>query len=60
MMHLVGMNTLLILLSLGPENHHPRGQDITLQQTVRDVVVFFIVTVYRDRVLKHAIVGEDN
>jgi hypothetical protein len=29
-MHLVGMNTLLILLSLGPGNHHPRGQDITV------------------------------
>jgi hypothetical protein len=28
-MHLVGMITLLILLSLRPENHHPRGQDIT-------------------------------
>jgi hypothetical protein len=27
--HLVGMDTLLILLSLGPGNHHPRGQDIT-------------------------------
>jgi hypothetical protein len=29
-MHLVGMDTLLILLSLGPGNHHPRGQDITI------------------------------
>jgi hypothetical protein len=29
-MHLVGMNTLSILLSLGPGNHHPRGQDITI------------------------------
>jgi hypothetical protein len=29
-MHLVGTNTLLILLSLGPEYHHPKGQDITL------------------------------
>jgi hypothetical protein len=29
-MHLVGMTTLLILLSLGPGNHHPRGQDITI------------------------------
>jgi hypothetical protein len=28
-MHLVGMDTLLILFSLVPENHHPRGQDIT-------------------------------
>jgi hypothetical protein len=28
-MHLVGMNTLLILLSLGPVYHHPRGHDIT-------------------------------
>jgi hypothetical protein len=28
-MHLVGMDTLLILLSLGPGHHHPRGQDIT-------------------------------
>jgi hypothetical protein len=28
-MHLVGMDTLLILLNLGPGYHHPRGQDIT-------------------------------
>jgi hypothetical protein len=28
-MHLVGMNTLLILLSLGPGYRHPKGQDIT-------------------------------
>jgi zinc transporter ZupT len=28
-MHLVGMITLLILLSLRPGHHHPRGQDIT-------------------------------
>jgi hypothetical protein len=29
-MHLVGMDTLLILLSLGLGYHHPRGQDITI------------------------------
>jgi hypothetical protein len=29
-MHLVGMDTILILLSLGPGYHHPRGQDITI------------------------------
>jgi hypothetical protein len=29
-MHLVGMDTLLILLSLGPGYHHLRGQDITI------------------------------
>jgi hypothetical protein len=29
-MQLVGIDTLLILLSLGPGNHHPRGQDITI------------------------------
>jgi hypothetical protein len=28
-MHLIGIDTLLILLSFGPEYHHPRGQDIT-------------------------------
>jgi hypothetical protein len=28
-MHLVGMDILLILLSLGPRNHHPKDQDIT-------------------------------
>jgi hypothetical protein len=28
-MHVVGMDTILILLSLGPGYHHPRGQDIT-------------------------------
>jgi hypothetical protein len=28
-MHLVGIDTLLILLSLGLGYHHPRGQDIT-------------------------------
>jgi hypothetical protein len=27
-MHLVGMNPLIILLSLGPGHHYPRGQDI--------------------------------
>jgi hypothetical protein len=35
-MHLVGMDTLLILLSLGPGNHHPRGQDITFMVRVDD------------------------
>jgi hypothetical protein len=29
-MHLVGMDTLLILLRLGPWHHHPSGQDITI------------------------------
>jgi hypothetical protein len=29
-MHLIGMDTLSILLSLGPGYHHPRGQDITI------------------------------
>jgi hypothetical protein len=28
-MHLISMDTLLILLSFGPGYHHPRGQDIT-------------------------------
>jgi hypothetical protein len=28
-MHIVGMDTLLILLSLGSGHHHHRGQDIT-------------------------------
>jgi hypothetical protein len=28
--HLVDMSTLLILLSLGPGYHHPKGQDITI------------------------------
>jgi hypothetical protein len=36
-MHLVCMDTLLILLSLGPGYHHPRGQDITA--TEGDIVV---------------------
>jgi hypothetical protein len=31
-MHLFGMHTLLILLSLGPGYHHPRGQDIIADQ----------------------------
>jgi hypothetical protein len=30
-MHLVGIDTLLILLSLEPEHHHPKGQDITTE-----------------------------
>jgi hypothetical protein len=30
-MHLVDMDTLLILLSLGLGSHHPRGQDIIIQ-----------------------------
>jgi hypothetical protein len=29
-MHLVGMDTLLIILTLGPGYHHPRGEDITI------------------------------
>jgi hypothetical protein len=29
-MHLIGMDTLLILLNLGPGHHHPRGHDITI------------------------------
>jgi hypothetical protein len=29
-MHLVDIDTLLILLSLSPGYHHPRGQDITI------------------------------
>jgi hypothetical protein len=29
-MHLIGMDTLLIILSLRPGYHHPRGQDITI------------------------------
>jgi hypothetical protein len=33
--HLVGMDTLLILLSLGPGHHHPRGQDITSTNETR-------------------------
>jgi hypothetical protein len=32
-MHLVGMDTLLILLSLGLGYRHPRGQDITMVPT---------------------------
>jgi hypothetical protein len=32
-MHLVGMDTLFILLSLGPRYHYPRGQDITKGQS---------------------------
>jgi hypothetical protein len=32
-MHLFGMYTLLILLSLGPGNYHPRGQDITARKS---------------------------
>jgi hypothetical protein len=39
-MHLVGMDTLLILLSLGPGNHQPRGQDITIYPPYKtDVLV---------------------
>jgi hypothetical protein len=33
-MHLVSMDTLLILLSLGPGYHHLRGQDITIHPLV--------------------------
>jgi hypothetical protein len=35
-MHLIGMDTLLIILSLGPGNHHPRGQDITIHPPLED------------------------
>jgi hypothetical protein len=34
-MHLVDMITLLILLSIGPGYHHPRGQDITIHPLKR-------------------------
>jgi hypothetical protein len=34
-MYLVGMDTLLILLSLGPGYHHPKGQDITIHPLTR-------------------------
>jgi hypothetical protein len=34
-MHLVGMDTLSILLSLGLGYHHPRGQDITIHPLIR-------------------------
>jgi hypothetical protein len=34
-MHLVDMDTLLILLSLGQGYHHPRGQDITFVDQAR-------------------------
>jgi hypothetical protein len=33
--HLVGMDNLLILLSLGQGNHHPRGQIITIHSLRR-------------------------
>jgi hypothetical protein len=36
-MHLVGMITLLILLSLGPGNHHLRGQDITEDEAIEGI-----------------------
>jgi hypothetical protein len=35
-MHLVGMVTLLILLSFGLGYHHPRGQDITIHPPLED------------------------
>jgi hypothetical protein len=37
-MHLIGMYTLLILLSLRPGYHHPRGQDITSSKDSGSVV----------------------
>jgi hypothetical protein len=33
-MHIVGIDTILILLSLGPGLNHPRGQDITVVDLV--------------------------
>jgi hypothetical protein len=36
-MHLIGMDTLLIILSLGQVYHHPRGQDITRGSSARFV-----------------------
>jgi hypothetical protein len=33
-MHLVGLDTLIIILSLGPGYHHSRGQDITLRDAL--------------------------
>jgi hypothetical protein len=47
-MHLVGMDTLLILLSLGPGHHHLRGQDITrapqlLEETLKEMMTMVAV-----------------
>jgi hypothetical protein len=39
-MHLVGMDTLLILLRLEPGNHHHRGQDITRFYYVQQVTFY--------------------
>jgi hypothetical protein len=38
-MHLVGMDTLLILLSLRPGYHHPRGKDIYFKHSPRPTFV---------------------
>jgi hypothetical protein len=56
-MHLVGMDSLLILLILGPGYHHPRGQDIigTRQSTslpsvtlgkVTSILLFYFVLLF--------------
>jgi hypothetical protein len=42
-MDLVGMDTLLILLSLGPGYHHPRGQDITVTHQIIHIINVNIV-----------------
>jgi hypothetical protein len=42
-MHLIGMDILLIMLSLGPGYHHPRGQDIT--QTIPPIFFLQILVV---------------
>jgi hypothetical protein len=46
-MHLIGMGTLLILLSFGPGYHHPPGQDIIIHplEKMNFVRSFFICRV---------------
>jgi hypothetical protein len=39
-MHLVGMDTLLILLSLGTGYHHPRGQDINYVLSMMQTFIY--------------------
>jgi hypothetical protein len=48
------MDTLLILLSLGPGNHHPKGQDITGTIWFKKRICVHEVGSLRETILKEA------
>jgi hypothetical protein len=54
-MHLVGMDTLLILLSLGLGYHHPRGHDITPTMLYQTYDASFVIFCKNDKVVARSL-----